>query len=66
MKLRYFLPLLAYVVPTLVIAFGSVIPGTCIEGFNTLTIGFVASIVGTCLTYVSGVWTVARDRARSM
>jgi len=29
---------------------------------NALTIGFAASIVGTCLAYVGGLWTVLRDR----
>jgi hypothetical protein len=62
MKLRYFLPLLAHVVPTVVIGFGSVIPGSCIAGVNALTIGFVASVVGTCLAYVAGVWAAVRDR----
>ena len=62
MKLRYFLPLLAYLIPTLLIGFGSVIPGSCIDGFNLLTIGFVASIAGACLAYMSGVWAVVRDR----
>ena len=66
MKLRYFLPLAAHVLPTIVIGFGSVIPGSCIAGFNTLTIGFAASVVGTCLAYYAGVWTVVRDRAHAM
>jgi ABC-type uncharacterized transport system permease subunit len=66
MKLRYFLPLAAHVVPTIVIGFGSVIPGSCIEGVNTLTIGFVASVVGTCVAYTAGVWTAARDRPRML
>lgn len=62
MKLRYFLPLAAHVVPTVVIGFGSVIPGSCIEGINALTIGFAASVAGTCLAYAAGVWTAVRDR----
>ncbi|HYE89403.1 MAG TPA: hypothetical protein VEA38_00230 [Terriglobales bacterium] len=62
MRLRYFLPLLAHLVPTLVIGFGSVIPGSCIDGLNPLTIGFAASIAGTCLAYVGGLWAVLRDR----
>ena len=66
MKLRYFLPLAAHVLLTMVIAFGTVIPGSCIAGLNTLTVGFAASVVGTCLAYYAGVWTVARDRTHRM
>ena len=66
MKLRYFLPLAAHVLPTIVIGFGSVIPGSCIAGVNALTVGFAASVVGTCLAYYVGVWTVVRDRAHAM
>ena len=51
--LRY-LPLLGHVVPTVVIGYGVVIPRSCIAGVNELTIGFGASIVGTCLAYLFG------------
>ena len=43
MKLRYFMPLLGFVLPTLVIGFGFVIPGSCIAGINQLTMGFLTS-----------------------
>jgi hypothetical protein len=66
MKLRYFFPLAAHVVPTIVIGFGSVIPGSCIDGMNALTIGFAASVVGTCVAYTAGVWTALRDRAHML
>jgi hypothetical protein len=55
MKLRYFLPLVAHVVPTLAIGFGQVIPGSCIAGVNALTIGFAVSVVSTCVAYWLGV-----------
>ncbi len=61
MKARYFLPLLGFVLPTVVIGFGFVIPSSCIAGINQLTIGFGTSIVGACLTYWAGVRTVYRD-----
>lgn len=49
-----YLPLAAHVVPTLIIGYGIVIPRSCIAGINELTIGFGASILGTCIAYVVG------------
>jgi hypothetical protein len=54
-------PLLVFVVPTLVIGFGFVIPRSCIAGVNELTIGFAVTIAGACLTYWLGI--VAARRA---
>jgi hypothetical protein len=48
-------PLLGFVVPTLVMGYGFVIPRSCIAGFNALTIGFATTIVGASITYVLGV-----------
>jgi hypothetical protein len=61
MKTRYFLPLFGFVLPTIVIGFGLVIPRSCIAGVNELTGGFGSSILGACLTYWAGVRTVYRD-----
>ena len=61
MKPRYFYPLLGFVLPTVVIGFGFVIPASCIAGVNQLTIGFATSIVGACATYAAGVHSVYRD-----
>ena len=61
MKARYLVPLAGYVVPTILIGYGFVIPRSCIAGVNDLTIGFAFSIVGTCLTYVAGVKMALRD-----
>jgi len=55
MKLRLFLPLVGFVVPTVVIGYGFVIPRSCIAGVNELTIGFATTILGACVTYVAGV-----------
>ena len=55
MKLRHFLPLVGFVVPTVVIGYGFVIPRSCIAGVNELTIGFATTIVGACITYVIGI-----------
>jgi len=62
---RHFYPLLGFVVPTVVIGFGFVIPGSCIAGWNDLTIGFASSIVGACVTYVVGVRMAIREAAQS-
>ncbi len=61
MKARYFLPLLGFVLPTMVVGFGFVIPRSCIAGVNDLTVGFATSVLGACLTYWAGVRTVYRD-----
>jgi hypothetical protein len=52
---KLILPLAAYVIPTVLIGYGFVIPRSCIAGVNDLTIGFAFSIVGACATYVAGV-----------
>ena len=54
MKLRNWLPLIGFVVPTLVIGYGFVIPRSCIAGVNELTIGFGTTILGACVTYIVG------------
>ena len=61
MKSKYFLPLLGFVVPTIVIGYGFVIPASCIAGINQLTIGFAATVLGACASYWAGVRTVWRD-----
>jgi hypothetical protein len=54
-KMRHVAPLLGFVVPTLVIGYGVVIPRSCIAGVNALTIGFATTILGACITYVLGI-----------
>jgi hypothetical protein len=46
MKVRYFAPLVGFVVPTIVIGFALMIPRSCIAGFNDLTVGFASTVVG--------------------
>jgi hypothetical protein len=64
LRLRHFLPLAGFVVPTVVIGYGIVIPRSCIAGWNELTIGFAATVLGASMTYVAGVRLVARDGER--
>jgi SAM-dependent methyltransferase len=54
-KIRYYVPLIGFVVPTLVIGYGFVIPCSVIAGVNQLTIGFGTTILGAVLTYVAGI-----------
>jgi len=61
MNIRHYLPLVGFVVPTVIIGYGFVIPRSCIAGVNELTIGFASSIVGACLTYYFGLHRLAKD-----
>jgi hypothetical protein len=61
MKFRYLVPLLTFVVPTVAIAYGVVIPNSPIAGFNQLTIGFGTTVLGACLTYLAGIQMVIKD-----
>ena len=62
MNKRDLAPLVGFVVPTVVIGYGFVIPRSCIAGVNDLTIGFATTILGACLTYVVGVRRALHDR----
>jgi SAM-dependent methyltransferase len=53
-KVRPYLPLLGFVVPTVVIGYGFVIPRSCIAGVNELTVGFGTTILGAVFTYLAG------------
>ena len=64
MKARHYTPLVGFVLPTVVIGYGVVIPRSCIAGVNDLTLGFAATIVGACVTYVLGLRAVLREQTR--
>jgi hypothetical protein len=61
MKLRYLVPLITFVVPTVVIGYGFVIPDSPIAGLNELTVGFGTTVLGGCLTYLAGIQMVIED-----
>ncbi len=65
MKLKYTYPLVGFVVPTVVIGYGFVIPRSCIAGINDLTIGFTVTIISACVTYWIGLRNALRDVAIS-
>lgn len=54
MTWKHFLPLVGFVLPTVIIGFGFVIPRSCIAGVNELSVGFAGTILGACVTYVIG------------
>jgi SAM-dependent methyltransferase len=60
---RHFYPLLLFVVPTLVMGYGVVLPRNGITGFNEITMGFASALVGACFAYISGVRSVFRASA---
>ena len=62
MRWKLVMPLVTYVVPTVLIGYGYVIPKSCIAGVNDLTIGFGASILAACVTYGMGVRAALRER----
>jgi hypothetical protein len=61
MKLKYIVPLIGFVVPTLVIGYGFVIPNSVIAGVNELSIGFGTTVLGACIAYVAGIQLVMKD-----
>jgi len=55
MRIRHFAPLIGFLVPTLAIGYGLVIPRSCIAGWNDLTLGFASTVIGAGITYWVGV-----------
>ena len=58
--IRLWLPLVMFAVPTVVIAYAFVIPGSCIAGFNGLSFGFATTVLGACLSYAAGIRTALK------
>jgi hypothetical protein len=61
MKLSYLYPLIGFVVPSVLIGYGFVIPRSCIAGVNDLTVGFAATVLGASVTYFLGLRSVLHD-----
>jgi hypothetical protein len=64
LKLRHFVPLAGFLVPTVAIGYGVMIPRSCIAGLNELTVGFAGTLVGACVTYWAGLRAVAHEGAK--
>ena len=55
LRLRHFLPLAGFLLPTVVIGYGVVLPRSCAAGVNELSVGFATTLLGVAVTYVLGV-----------
>ena len=55
LRLSHLLPLVGFVIPSLVIGYGVVLPRAGLGGVNELTIGFATTLIGASITYVIGV-----------
>jgi SAM-dependent methyltransferase len=53
-RIRPYVPLIGFLVPTVLVGYGVVIPRSCIAGVNELTIGFGTTIISVILTYIAG------------
>ena len=54
-QLELYFPLLGFLIPSIVIGYGFVIPGTCVAGWNELGIGFIGTLAGAVITYIIGI-----------
>jgi hypothetical protein len=54
-RLTHLLPLAGFIVPSLVIGYGFVLPRSGFGGVNELTIGFATTLIGASITYVAGI-----------
>jgi len=64
MKVRHLVPLIGFVVPTVGIGYGLIIPRSCIAGVNALSVGFGTTVIGACVTYVLGIRAAVRGSGR--
>lgn len=63
-QIRLYVPLLGFVIPTLAMGYGVVLPRHGICGVNEITVGFGSTVFGAALTYVAGI-RLARQTACS-
>ena len=58
---RHFVPLAGFLIPTVAIGYGAMIPNSCIAGLNELSVGFAGTLAGACMTYWLGLRAIARE-----
>jgi len=56
-------PLIAFLVPSIVIGYGVVLPRAGHAGVDELTIGYATTLAGACATYVLGIRAAVKDRS---
>jgi hypothetical protein len=61
MRLKHLWPLLGFALPTLAMGLGVVLPRNGVLGANEITVGFVSTVLGACVTYLLGVRAALRD-----
>jgi len=57
---HHFLPLVGFLVPSIAIAYGIVLPRNGDAGVNELTVGFATTLLGAAVTYIIGVAVAVR------
>ena len=64
-RVKHFYPLVGFLIPTIVIGYGFVIPRSPIAGINQFTIGFGSALLGATIAYWQGVRLALRRDAGS-
>ena len=62
-RFSHFYPFLGYLLPTLLITYGVVVPGSCIVGVNAETVGFGAAMVAAGLAQWLGIRLALQGRS---
>jgi hypothetical protein len=60
LRLADLVPLVGFIVPTVILGYGFVLPRHGLGGFNELSVGFGTSILAASVTYVLGVRNALR------
>lgn len=60
LRARHFVPLAGFLVPTLLIGYGVVLPSSCAAGINELSVGFATTLLGVAITYTVGLAAALR------
>ena len=60
LRARHLLPLVGFVVPTIAIGYGVVLPRNGMGGVNELSIGFATTVLAAAITYIIGVRAALR------
>jgi ABC-type Fe3+ transport system permease subunit len=58
---QHFLPLIGFLIPTVIIGYGVVLPRNGAAGVNELAVGFATTLIGAAVTYVIGVLAALRN-----
>jgi hypothetical protein len=57
---HHLVPLVGFLVPTVALAYGIVLPRNGVTGANELTVGFATTLLGAAVTYLVGVMVAIR------